>query len=201
MSVINVKGKQVDVDIAEELATYSWENERWTSDKLIASSPFRDDNAPSFFVNLSGEYAGAWGGSGAYDDVYSRGNFISLIGHLRGVGYAEAGEYSSDKDGALYEAAPDEPVRRRHTELAVERPLRVIEANPITVAASPYLLTRGITEEVQKGYGIGYGDTARGYTAYPWHTPDGRLASIKYRSTRGKDFFYECGSTPIKQLM
>ena len=201
MSVINVKGKQVDADIAEELATYSWENERWTSDKLIASSPFRDDNAPSFFVNLSGEYAGTWGDSGAYDDVYSRGNFISLIGHLRGIGYEEAGEYLIDKYGALYEIEPDEPIRIRHPKISKGQRRRIIEANPITVATSPYLLTRGITEEVQKEYGIGYGDTARGYTAYPWHTPDGRLASIKYRSTRGKDFFYESGSTPIKRLV
>src|SRR5690625_8050482 len=97
MSVINVKGKQVDVDIAEELATYSWENERWTSDKLVASAPFRDDNAPSFFVNLSGEYAGTWGDSGSIDEQYSRGNFAALIAYLSGIGYEEAEEYMLEK--------------------------------------------------------------------------------------------------------
>src|SRR5690625_6287102 len=83
MNIITVSGKQVEVDIEGELRRYPWHKERWTSEKLIACSPFRDDNTPSFFVNLSGEYAGTWGDSGAYEDEYRSGNFVKLLGFLR----------------------------------------------------------------------------------------------------------------------
>ena len=48
---------------------------------------------------------------------------------------------------------------------------------------------------------MGYNADLKGYTAIPWLTPDGRLANVKYRSTRGKTFFYEKGAQPIRQLV
>jgi len=80
---IRALGTRINVDIEEELRLFPWNRARWTESKLIASSPFRDDNAPSFFVNLDGEYAGTWADSGAYGTEYESGNFVRLLAYLR----------------------------------------------------------------------------------------------------------------------
>src|SRR5690625_1394920 len=201
MEIIKIRGNDVEIDIAEELSEYDFGyNARWTADKLIASSPFRDDNRASFFVNLAGEYAGTWADSGSTDEEYSRGNFVKLIALLRGLSYDEAVDYLLEKYGSLYEAKPGEPIRLPSPKLREPFRYRFIEDNPVTQATSPYLLSRGITAEVQALYGVGYDDSQRGFTAIPWHY-GGRLANIKYRSTRGKYFFYADVGTPINRLV
>lgn len=203
MAEIRIQGHIVEIDIAEELSEYEFGNTpSWGADKLIASSPFRTDNAPSFFVNLTGEYAGTFGDSGAIDDEYARGGFVKLTSLLRNISYEEACEYLIGKYGVLHEIRPDEPIRLRHPKL-ISNPSSIsyIETNPIVEATSPYLLKRGITAETQEIFGVGYGRNVKGYTAIPWHSPEGRLANVKYRSTKGKKFFYEDGSTPINKLV
>jgi len=62
-------------------------------------------------------------------------------------------------------------------------------------------MMRDISKEAQRQFSVGYGANYIGFTAMPWYTPDGRLANVKYRSTRGKTFFYEKGATPIRRLV
>src|SRR5690625_3238030 len=203
MTILNICGHSVQIDIESELREYGFgHNARWTPDKLIASSPFRDDNAPSFFVNLTGEYAGTWGDSGSIDEQYSRGNFVALIAHLRGETYDEAEEYLLEKYGALYEIKPDEPIRVASPKLSERRAvINVLPADLVTQAISPYLLSRGISEEAQRKFAVGYGEDIPGYTAIPWHDTNGRLANVKYRSTSGKKFFYAKDATPVSSLV
>src|SRR5699024_2875378 len=176
-------------------------NARWTADKLIASSPFRDDHAPSFFVNLSGEYAGTWADSGAIDDGERSGNFVRLIAHLRGITYEEACDYLIDKYGVLY-ALPTQssellrvPTPRVSTQ-DKDDSIPCFKAD-ITQATSPYLLRRGITAEVQAEYGVGYNENHVGFTAIPFP----RYANVLYRSTRSKYFFYERGGRPLSRML
>lgn len=204
MTILNIRNHSVQVDIESELREYDFGyNARWTSDKLVTSSPFRADQAPSFFVNLSGEYAGTWGDSGSIDEQYSRGNFVALIAYLRGLSYEEAEDYLLGKYGALYEIKPDEPIRIAAPKLKERRNNQPIElpADIITQATSPYLTTRGISAEVQRKFSIGYGEDHPGFTAIPWYDVNGRLANVKYRSTRDKRFFYEKGATPVSTLV
>lgn len=201
MTVLNIRGHSVQVDIVAELHEYDFGyNARWTSDKLVTSSPFRTDNAPSFFVNLE---SGGWADSGAIDDEYARGNFVSLIAHLRGTDYDEACDYLTDKYGVLYEIKPDEPMRIKHPRLKTrDRRYLPLADGMIISATSPYLLTRGITAEVQAEYGIGYNERNKGHTAIPWHcTQTGEIMNIKYRSTRNKRFFYERGAKPVSEMI
>lgn len=200
-TILNIRNHSVEIDIAEELSQYDFGyNARWTADKLIASSPFRDDNRASFFVNLAGDYAGTWGDSGSIDEEYSRGNFVKLIALLRGISYDEASDYLLEKYGALYEIKPGEPIRLPSPKLREPFRYTYIEDNPIIEATSPYLLSRGISEETQAIYGVGYDEAQPGFTAIPWHF-GGKLANIMYRSTRGKYFFYADNGTPIKRLL
>lgn len=198
METIRINGRTIQLDVADELSEYDFDNARWTSDKLIASSPFRDDMAPSFYVNISGDSAGTWGDSGTNE----RGGFAELIGLLRGTDREEAGDYLLAKYGELGVYNPDEPIRITSVKLAEGvRKHRILPDTIVTQATSPYLSKRGISADTQVQIGVGYGDTARGYTALPWHDSLGRIANVKYRSTAGRGFFYAKGATPISRLV
>src|SRR5690625_94614 len=201
MEILNIGDKTVQIDIASELSDYRFDNARWAADKLIASSPFRDDRAPSVFVTLLGGLAGVWGDSGALDYEYASGNFIKLIALLRGISYEESADYLIEKYGALYEIKPDEPIRLRP--ISLREPVRRAIAidNPITQAVSPYLLKRGISEEVQRRACVGYDEQYRGFTAIPWMTEGGDIATVFYRRTAGKQFFYNAEGTPKSRLV
>lgn len=201
MTIIRIGSHDVQIDIAEELSDYNFGyNARWTADKLIASSPFREDRRASFFVNLTGELAGTWADSGAHDYDHARGNFVKLIALFRGITYDEAGDYLLGKYGALYDVKPGEPIRLKSPSIANSVWYNYDISNPLKQATSPYLLSRGITDEVQREYGIGYNDKHFGFTAIPWYYC-GKLANIKYRKTSGKYFFYAEDGAPVKRLV
>ena len=200
MPIIRIGSHEVDVDITSELENYEWGyNAKWSSDKLIAASPFRHDSTPSFFVNLEGEYAGVFGDSGAVDDEYTSGGFVKLLAYLRGEGERETAEYLLTEYGRLYTDIED--IRLPEIRLKQRTVYRTLAPNIVTQAVSPYLSTRGISDEAQRQYAVGYNADNPGFTAIPWYTADERLANVKYRSTRGKTFFYEKGATPIRQLV
>lgn len=197
MSVIRIKGQEIQVDIESELREFEWIRPRWTSDKLQAASPFRYDNQPSWFVNLDGEYAGTWADLGAYDSEWASGNFVKLIAFLRQETYEEAEDYLIEMYGVSTDG------KRREFKLPPIRKPKPFEALPerlVTPAFSRYLAKRGIGEHTQTTYGVGYG-RQRGFCALPWRTPDGRLANVMYRATRGKLFFYERGGWPRRKLL
>lgn len=201
MATITVRGHDIEVDIESELREYDFGyNARWSSDKLIASSPFRSDTTPSFFVNITGDYAGVFGDSGAVDLEYASGGFAKLLGYLRGTSTEEAEEYLLDAYGNQF--GDSEEIRLPTPKLPAKRRLyRRLDESTVTQATSTYLLRRGISEEVQALFGVGYNDKHYGFTAIPWRHADGRLANVKYRATKGKRFFYEKGATPIRELV
>jgi len=202
MQTIRINGRNIQLDIEAELREYNFHNERWTSDKLIASSPFRDDYAPSFFVNLSGEYAGAWGDSGAYGTEYESGNFVRLIAYLRGESSEQALDYLTNKYGELGEYKLSEKLRIARPNLRQLPRERVVLNSKVERAISPYLISRGISPDIQSQFGVGYNSENPGFTALPWHYTDtGFIANIKYRATAGKRFFYEADAMPISQLV
>lgn len=200
--IIKIRGHEVDVDLEAELADYDWGyNAKWASDKLIASSPFRYDSSPSFFLNLTGDYAGAWGDSGAIDDEYVSGGFVKLLSYLRGEGESETGDYLLAEYGRLYAIEEGEEIRLPEIRLNETATHRAISSETVTQATSPYLTRRGISAGTQRAYGVGYNEQHVGFTAIPWFTADGRMANVKYRSTKGKRFFYEKDATPIRSLV
>src|SRR5690606_643145 len=93
IEMITIRGQTLNIDIESELREFEWTRSRWTSDKLLAASPFRYDGHPSFFVNLTGEYAGTWADLGAYDAEWASGNFVKLLAFLRQETYEETEEY------------------------------------------------------------------------------------------------------------
>lgn len=200
MSVINVNGRRINVDIEEELRQYTWNNARWNGTKLIASSPFRDDFAPSFFVDLE---TGGWLDSGAYGSYYEKGNFVKLLAYLRNESEQDTVTYLVDKYGVIGEIKHGQDLRIVVPKLETEHTKEyVLTESTVKPAISPYLISRGIAPQVQEEFNVGYNANNKGFTAIPWHYHDtGEIANVKYRSTRNKRFFYEPNAKPINELV
>lgn len=197
MANIKIRGQTVDIDVEEELRQFDWGyRARWTSDKLIAASPFRYDKSPSFFVNLDGHYAGTWKDSGAYDSDWESGGFVKLLAFLRNESYEETEDYLI----GVYGWRPEDVVKLPTVSFSLPKQFKPLSESLIERNISPYLLKRGINSGVQQTVGVGKG-RYRNFTAIPWRLPDGRLANVKYRATRGKTFFYEQGGWPIRKLV
>ena len=195
--MITIRGQTLDIDIESELREFEWTRSRWTSDKLLAASPFRYDGHPSFFVNLTGEYAGTWADLGAYDAEWASGNFVKLLAFLRQETYEETEEYLLEMYGV---PVSKEKIFLRLPPIKLPETFEPLNEELVTPAFSKYLAKRSIGQETQEMYGIGYG-RQKGFTGIPWRLPDGRLANVMYRATRGKLFFYEKNGMPRRKLV
>lgn len=192
--MIKVRDQTLTVDIRTELSAFEWTRPRWTNDKLIAASPFRYDNTPSFFVKLEGEYAGTWADSGHYDADYASGGIVKLLAFLRNESSEETEDYLIETYGIT------EGKRQRLVvpSLKQRESFTPLSETLIEVLTSPYLTKRGISTEVQEQVGVGK-SAYKGFVAIPWRLPDGRLSNVKYRSTMGKTFYYEKGGWAIRR--
>ena len=192
-TVLNIAGYRVQVDVEEELRKYSWYNDKWTDEKLIASSPFRDDSSPSFFVDLT---SGGWADSGAiYEDMAS-GNFVKLIALLNGLGYDEAAEYILDTYGILYDFERSDTLKFEVPKLRLNvKNERVDISDKYRYSYSSYLdRQRNISDEVSRLFSTG----ERGNSVYmPWTNAEGRIVTAKFRSIEGKTFYYDNQGEPV----
>lgn len=198
MPIIPIRGVDYDIDVEGELRQFDWVKPRWTDDKLIAASPFRYDRTPSFMVRLQpyGRYpAGVWTDSGAYDDEWRSGNFVRLLAFLRNETYEETEDYLRTK----YGVSDDGSIKLIAPRLKVKRYRQSLD-KAIEPVVTEYLTRRGISADVQRLFGVGY-DANSQAVMLPWRLPDGRLANVKYRKTRGKAFWYERDGWPIRELV
>jgi DNA primase len=190
----------IEIDYREELEKFPWIKPRWTSDKLIAASPFRYDKTPSFFVNLTGEYAGCFGDSGAYDAEWKSGNFTKLLSFLRNETYEETEEYLRAEYGC-YDNQQD-TVKLRPIKLHIQRSRQPLNADILAkyTESYDYLKKRGISERVQRQMGVLY-DSASRAAVIPWNLSETKLNNVKFRTVYGKTFWYYRGGKPIRELV
>lgn len=197
MALIRIGDRHIDVDIREELDQFEWENAKWTDDKLIASSPFRDDTAPSFYIDLEGEYAGVFGDSGAYDSYYESGTLPKLLAYLRNESYEDAVDYLLSKYD--YEYSNEDVILATPTPLDTSPRSHIMPehlyAKPID---TEYLDGRGIHPKVVEMMGVFDNGNSIGI---PWRDINGNVVAIKYRSKRDKTFYYEEGGAKLAELV
>jgi hypothetical protein len=201
---IKIRSHSVDVDVRTELEQFNWTRPKWSSDKLIAASPFRYDKSPSFFVNFNGEYAGIWSDSGAYDQEWASGNFVKLLNFLRGQAggyetYEETEEYLLGEYGRQ---ETSETVTIRPVKLAIQRNRQPLNANILERYTEDYtyLKSRGISERVQRQLGVLY-DRESKAAVIPWRSANKCLENVKFRTVYGKTFWYHKGGRPIRELV
>ncbi|UIJ64497.1 toprim domain-containing protein [Bacillus cereus] len=199
MPTVKIRDQSINVDIEYELRQHIWTNERWSSDKLMAASPFRYEHTPSFFVNLDGNYSGTWKDSGAFDNEWESGNFTKLLSYLRNETYEETEEYLLEMYGVEY--GYDNLVLKP-PKFRIDNGRKALNFGRLQEYAyrHPYLGQRGISEEVQRQMKIGY-DRFRQTVVIPWFDTNGRLANIKYRKVSSKVFWYEKDGKPIGDLI
>jgi DNA primase len=194
----NALETQLPVDIRAELEEFSFKSASWSSDKLIAASPFRYENNPSFAVIFE---HGGWRDYGAVDPAWQSGSFVRLLAFLRQETYEEAAEYLAAKYGESRDPAAEvtlSPIR-----LATDKPKVYRIGNGILDGynwRSPYLAGRGISEAVQQLMRIGYDRQQRAITI-PWFNADGSLGNVKFRKVVDKTFWYAKGGRPIRDML
>jgi DNA primase len=196
---IKIRSHSVDVDVRTELEQFNWTRPKWSADKLIAASPFRYDKSPSFFVNLTGEYAGTWGDSGHYDQEWASGNFVKLLSFLRNETYEETEEYLLGEYGRQ---ETGETVTIRPIKLAIQRNRQPLNADILAKYTEDYtyLSKRGISEETQRQMGVLY-DRESKAAVIPWNLTEKKLKNVKFRTVYGKTFWYYKGGQPIRELV
>lgn len=200
MEEILLRNQRVKVDLRGELEQFDWgAKHKWQEDKLVAPSPFRYDKSPSFFVNLTGEYAGTWKDSGFYDAEWEKGNFVKLLSFLRNETYEETEEYLALQYG----------VELSYDNLTLDSPNLTLEERRKALPADyllpykykhGYLTGRGISERVQRMMRIGY-DPTHNCIVIPWLDQKQNIANCKFRAVRGKVFWYAKDALPIKHLV
>lgn len=178
-----VRDKQIEIPLTEELTQFNWDNLKVTEEKLVASSPFKYDRHPSFFVNLIniGDkfIAGTWKDSST-DET---GSFLDLLSHLRNEHPDDTYEYLiSTYAPKAYSEARD-----------ITGYLRVVkEFKPLKCSLPSYNKwlerVRGISEGVQKLFDIRQGTNS---VAFLWRNGRSEIQAIKYRKTDSKIFYYE----------
>ncbi|WP_338532624.1 toprim domain-containing protein [Paenibacillus peoriae] len=177
-----------------------WNNARWTPDKLIACSPFRDsDDTPSFFVDLrDGPYYGCWFDPGAEDPEWRSGGPAKLIAFLRNITEEEARELLL-QDGR---DAPADYITLRLQGPTVNKRSKPLDSGILTdyQRVSTYLSERRITNAIQTLFQTGYDPRTRTVT-FPWFDAAGRLMNVKYRKVRSKVFYYRKGGAPVRSLI
>lgn len=185
------------VDVEAELQQFDWPGANWSQDKLIARSPFREDQSPSFFVNLTGDYKGVWGDSGATDDRYAKGGWFKLIAHLRDT---SVDEVVDEYRGLLTQRTTTTELPKFKIGLRDKAPAAKPDLHPPATAYCDYLQDRGISTKVSGALRVSY-DPARKAIVIPWYDAAGTLVAMKYRSVRDKRFWYSPGGRPISELI
>jgi DNA primase len=181
------------VDVLEEISYYDWHRARPKAEEMVACSPFRDEDSPSFSINLEN---GLWRDFGATGE-FGQGNLITLLSFLRNETYIEVEDYLLEKYGI---DLSDVSKLKLNFNLKIETKVNInidIETYKQFAYRSPYLATRGITEKIQKAFKIGY-DRKSKSVAFPWFDVKGNIINIKFRSTENKRFFYYPTGQPIK---
>ena len=191
------------VDVREELEKFDWKRARWSPEKLIACSPFRDERRPSFYVWLEDTEhasAGMWQDSGSFDPEWSRGGFVKLLAFLRQETQDDTVEYLLEEYASGY--VPEEKMQLKpHPKFGFDKPdhMDMSALEPLKWR-HPYLERRGISERIQRVNRVGY-DKERRAISIAWVDARGRLITIKYRKVDDKVFWYdERGADITKHL-
>lgn len=177
----------IDIDFKDEIEPFLeyFKNYRIRENELISSSPFREDNSPSFSLNLE---TGLWIDFGSNSEIWNKGNFFKLISFLTGEHYEEVfQEYTLKYKGLLNEIDKYElnilldPKREYRTFNLADYPFNSYKTD--------YLTERGITEKAQQSFRIGY-DTNNKAISIPYFDKNGNVVNIKFRKVNYKQFYY-----------
>lgn len=196
--MIKVRGIELDVDVLEELNEFEWKKSRVVGDEFEACSPFREENRPSFYVNI---HTGLFKDFGAEDENWKQGNFISLLSYLHNISYEEAENYLLEKYRVVIDDVEglELKINLQMDKKEEEKYFTREELKPFLFRKKDYLLKRGISEEIQKKFVVGYWKERKAVAFFWLDAFAGKVVNVKFRSIKGKQFFYIRGGQPVRK--
>lgn len=196
MGTMKVRNIDIEPDFYAELEPYldKFGKNRIRDNKLQACSPFRYEKTPSFAVNLDN---GSWIDSGAVDEANKKGHFTQLLAYLREETWFDTEDYLLTKYAVII---TDTDSLKLEINLEQEQSYRTFTKEEIKpyMWRVPYLTNRGITERVQRAFGIGYCKDTKA-VMIPWCDWRGNIVNMKFRSVSQKRFWYHPEGQRIKQ--
>ncbi|MCY8048432.1 toprim domain-containing protein [Bacillus haynesii] len=191
---MRLRGIDLEIDYLEELEEFDvWHRPRVRENKFQCCSPFRTEKHPSFAVNLDN---GLWIDSGASNEEWRKGNFVTLLAWLRQETAGETIDYLVEKY-APFNVDVDTLELDLGLELE-EKPSKVFQPEEYEhlLKESDYLSGRGVSVKVQEVMQTGR-DDKHNAVSFAWHNKNGDVVNIKFRSEKEKYFWYADGQ-PIK---
>jgi len=194
--LIKIRNHEIEVDVPEEISIIDWKKPKPKVDELVACSPFREERHPSFSINLE---TGLWKDFGSDSDTWKQGNLIQLLAWHQNVSYEEIEEYLLEKYNVVINEVEGLELNI-NLQLENKKPKVFTreELAPYLFRKKSYLLNRGVSEEIQKKFIVGY-DKKSNAVAFFWLDAfTGQVVNVKFRSTKGKQFYYIRGGQPIR---
>lgn len=179
-----VNGIVVEVDVYQYLVEKGLNKVRQVGQNTMGCCPFHHENSPSFGVNNETGLYNCFG-------CGAKGTFGHLVKELdRFDTVADAEEYLINVYGS-YAVSIDEPIQLEFDDPTSKQEYWIDDSLLDQFRRRhPYLGRRGIEEEWQRRFGIGYSMEKKAITI-PWRDEKGRLLSVKMRKVHGKAFWYE----------
>lgn len=195
---MQIRGIEVDVDIVEELNHFTWRNERIKGNEWVCCSPFRDERRPSFSINLD---SGLWIDFGSDDEHWKKGSFPRLLAWLENISDEEAENMLLEAYGIILDDVEDLILSIDISDDPQPKTFSRDELKPYLFRNRSYLAGRGISDDIQKQFVIGYWKEKKA-VAFFWRDAfSGKVINVKFRSVQGKQFFYINGGQQIKNHM
>ncbi|MEY8748930.1 toprim domain-containing protein [Alkalicoccobacillus gibsonii] len=187
---MKLRGIDLEIDFLEELEEFDiWDKHRVRENKFQCCSPFRNEAHPSFAVNLDN---GVWIDSGAPDEEWRKGNFVTLLYWLREETPNETIDYLMEKY-APFNVDVDTLELDFDLQLEKEPPIILKESDFDYIGNhSDYLKNRGVSAEIQELFKTGE-DSKGGFVSFSWFDINGNLVNVKHRAIKNKYFWYAEG--------
>lgn len=183
---MKIRSIEIEIDVEDYLERLGLHKVKPVGNNIMACCPFHRDSSPSFGVNTDDGQYNCFG-------CGAKGSFAHLIKEMERFDTVwDAEEYLIGMYGR-YAANPDEAFEldfgevdnSDHADYFIDE--SVLEQY---MFRSPYLGNRGITEKWQRFMEVGYCKRS-GAVTFPWRDHLGRLLTVKKRTVKGKQFWYE----------
>lgn len=196
--MISVGTEQLSIPVIEELEPYmdKFDKSVLRDDKLQSCSPFRYDSHPSFAVHLEN---GSWIDSGAVEG-YRKGHFIQLLSFLRQETAEDTVQYLLNKYSITKVDVDALSVDMSWLHPKPKPKIFFSEDLQQYAFRSPYLASRGISEEVQREFRIGF-DRSKNAIVMPWCNSKSEVVNLKFRAVDTKRFWYHKEGQRVKDYI
>lgn len=190
-----IRGIDIPVDVAEEIAEYTWDRGKEKGNEFVCCSPFREEKHPSFSINLE---TGLWIDFGSYDDAWKKGNLVRLLAYLENDTEEAIEDSLLAAYGIAVETYEDRPLMLNLKDPEPPKTFSREDLQPYLFRNTVYLESRGISKETQAAFVVGY-DLEQKAVAFFWRDAfTGKVVNVKFRSTTGKQFYYIKGGQQVK---